>query len=400
MEHHSNGRRLKGALVGYGFIGSTGHAPAYLQRSDVDIVAVVDGCGARRISATKQIPGVRTFASVGDLLRSSMSLDFIDVATPPSEHFDITGAALRRGLHVLCEKPLTTSAAHAEILAERAAACRRVVFPCHNYLFAPTVRAIGDVISSGRIGRVRSVTMSTFRPTHARGVPEWNPDWRRQRRWSGGGIAMDHGSHTLYLAFEWMADWPLSITAKMVNHEPGRWDTEDDFSATLVFPGERTAHVTLTWTAGARVVLYAIHGERGAIIARDDDIDVVTQVPGAPPGDLSWDVEHRVTASDWSDASHTGWFNAVFDRFLEAIESRDWAGADLRDACRCVTVIQEAYDSSSSACVERPLAASPGFERRVARVERRVMAAVQDEIPIAGPGAALPRRESPDQEVR
>ena len=38
------------------------------------------------------------------------------------------------------------------------------------------------VIAGGQIGAVRSVTLSTFRNTHAKGVEEWRPDWRRERR--------------------------------------------------------------------------------------------------------------------------------------------------------------------------------------------------------------------------
>ena len=115
MRPSTNGRRLKGALIGYGFIGSRGHAPAYLNRRDVDIVAVVDGCAARRALASELLPAARTFASVEDLFRSGIHLDFVDVATPPSEHFAISDAALRRGIHVLCEKPLTTRTAEEEI---------------------------------------------------------------------------------------------------------------------------------------------------------------------------------------------------------------------------------------------------------------------------------------------
>ncbi len=371
MERSTNGRRLKGALVGYGFIGSRGHMPAFMKRTDVDIVAVVDGCAPRRALASELESRPRTYASVEELFRSGIDLDFVDIATPPSEHFAIADLALRRGVHVLCEKPLTTRATDADILVERAAAARRVVFPCHNYRFAPTIRTIGEIISSGRIGRVRSVTLATLRPTHARGVPEWNPDWRRQRCWSGGGIAMDHGSHTFYLAFDWMNAWPTALTAKMVNREPERWDTEDDFSATLTFPGERTAHVHMSWTAGARAVIYTIHGERGAIIARDDDIEVLTQVASGARGEVTWDVDHRVTSSSWMDASHTEWFNAMFDRFVAAIESHDHVGEDMRDACRCVAVINEAYASSSASCLERHLSTPPGFERRDCRPDRR-----------------------------
>jgi len=384
MNHSTNGHRLKGALVGYGFIGSRGHIPAYSKRRDVDIVAVVDGCAARLELASQQMHNVRAYASVQDLFRSGLHLDFIDVATPPSDHFAISMEALRRGVHVLCEKPLTTAAGDAEALAEAAVQSRRVVFPCHNYRFAPTIRAIEDIISSGRIGPVRSVTLATFRPTHAKGVPEWNPDWRRQRRWSGGGIAMDHGSHTFYLAFDWLDAWPTSLTAKMLNSEPERWDTEDDFSATLIFPGERTAHVHMTWTAGARSVIYTLHGERGAIIARDDDIEVLTPRTNGTPGEISWDVDRTVTSSSWMDASHTEWFNAMFDRFLTAIESHDYAGEDMLDACRCVAVIGEAYASSADACHERRLTTPPGFERRSSHPDRRAA----DDIAVDAPSVS------------
>lgn len=378
MRTSTNGRRLKGALVGYGFIGSRGHTPAYLARNDVEIVAVVDGCLDRRAQAAELLPRARTYASVEELFRSRTRLDFIDIATPPSEHFAIAAEALQRGIHVLCEKPLTTDDADADTLVARAVESRRVIFPCHNYKFAPTIRAIGDVIASGRIGRIRSVTLSTLRPTHAKGVPEWKPHWRRQRRWSGGGIAMDHGSHTFYLAFDWMNAWPTSLTAKMVNHEPDRWDTEDDFSAALMFPGNRTAHVYMTWTAGARSIIYTIHGERGAIIARDDDIEVLTQGHTTTPGEVKWEVDRQVASSSWMDASHTEWFNAMFDRFLTSVESGEYAGEDVRDACRCVAVIREAYASASASCIERYLPAPSGFGQRRCEPDGRV--AVADHV--------------------
>ena len=58
------------------------------------------------------------------------------------------------------------------------------------------------------------MTLQTFRNTHAKGVSEWRPNWRRERKYSGGGIAMDHGSHTFYLAFEWLKSYPTSISAR------------------------------------------------------------------------------------------------------------------------------------------------------------------------------------------
>ena len=91
---------------------------------------------------------------------------------------------------------------------------------------------------------------------------------------------MDHGSHTFYLAFEWLRAYPTAITARARR----RWapfDTEDDFSCSLRFPtGVASAH--LSWNAGVRKVMYTLHGERGAIRVEDDDIEVA--VASGPPG--------------------------------------------------------------------------------------------------------------------
>jgi len=357
------GRRLRGGLVGYGFIGARGHVPAYRQRTDVEIAAVADVCPARRALAAQELPGATVHETAEALLAAEAGrLDFVDIATPPCDHAAIAHRALELGLHVLCEKPLATTVEDATALLEHAARARRVLFPCHNYKHAPVVKAIGEVLRSGRIGRVRSVTLETFRNTHAKGVPEWNTHWRRHRRWSGGGIAMDHGSHTLYLAFDWMGAWPTAVTAKMANLEPQRWDTEDSFSAVLTFPNG-LAHAHLTWTAGVRKVIYAVQGDRGAVTVDDDDLQIAVMRSAAGPdvaqGAVTWDVERRTVGSDWMDASHVRWFDTMFDAFLEAQAAGDFAGREAQDAWRCIEVITTAYRSAADGCRELPLGRPP-----------------------------------------
>src|SRR5438128_2959803 len=164
---------LKGAIVGFGFISSKGHLPAYLERKDVRIEAVADVCEARRELARKLVPDARIYATHGELLAAEEGLDFLDIATPPVDHAAIALDALDAGLHVLCEKPLTCTLKEALDLVEAARDQRRVVFPAHNYKHAPVVKFAARVIDSGSIGAVRAVTLNTFRTTHAKGVPEW-----------------------------------------------------------------------------------------------------------------------------------------------------------------------------------------------------------------------------------
>jgi predicted dehydrogenase len=358
---------LRGALVGYGFIGAGGHLPAYLERAqrlgDVAITAVADVSEARRSLAQRVLPEARIYDSAEALLDAEAGrLDFLDIATPPCDHARIAHAALDAGLHVLCEKPLTTTLDDARALLEHAQRARRVLFPCHNYKHAPVVRAVSEAIASGRLGRVRSVDLLTFRNTHAKGVTEWNTHWRRFHRWSGGGIAMDHGSHTLYLAFEWMGAYPSAVAATMANFEPGRFDTEDNLSLALTFPNG-LAHASLSWTAGMRKVIYSVQGDAGGLVVDDDELEVAlqrrTDGPDVAQGAVAWDAERRSIASHWGDASHTTWFDALFSQFRQAIREGDFVSREAVEAYRCIEVITRAYESARSGSRELALAGPP-----------------------------------------
>ena len=351
-------RTLRGACVGYGFISEGGHSPSYRLRSenpgDFEIVAVADITPARRAAAAKAYPKARLYESWERLLdKEYRNLDFVDITTPPYAHAEIAHAALDCRLHVLCEKPLAASAKQAQLMAAHAARARRVLFPCHNYRHAPVVKAVRSVLAQNIIGNVQLVTLQTFRPTHARGVAEWRPDWRRERKYSAGGIAMDHGSHTLYLAFEWMRSYPTSVTAKATTI--GDFDTEDNFSCTLSFPtGIAVAH--LTWTAGTRKVLYTLHGERGAITVDDDEVKVLAAETNAfGPGSSTHNLGSQIVPSYWMDASHREWFGSLLDDFSETIEADRWVNADTIDSVMCMATIETAYASSQQHARELPI---------------------------------------------
>ena len=356
-------RRLRGALVGYGFIAENGHLPAYLarqrERDDFEIVAVADFCAARRSVATRKLPSsIELFDDHRSLLRArGGELDFIDIATPPYMHAEIAHDSFDAGLHVLCEKPMTPTVEEAARLLAHARNVRRVFFPCHNYRHAPVIKAVRRILASGAIGKVRAVTLDTFRNTHAKGVPEWNRDWRRQREFSGGGIAMDHGSHSFYLAMEWLGGEPVAVTASMSTLGPH--DTEDNFACTVTF-NTGIASARLTWTAGVRKVLYTLQGDHGAITVEDDNIETATMIgtdgPDVAQGAVAWQFQREQVSSNWMDASHVTWFDAVLSEFADAIEHDEFVSPCARDAFVCVHLIAAAYASARSHSQEQALA--------------------------------------------
>jgi predicted dehydrogenase len=344
-------RPLRGAIVGYGFISEHGHVPAYALAGprEFDIVAVADSCAARRERAHAALPRARIYEGHEQLLDAERGrVDFVDVTTPPCDHARIARAALTHGLHVLCEKPLATTAEDARSMLALAREVRRVLLPCHNYRHAPVIRTVRRLLDRGLLGAVRLVTLQTFRNTHARGVDDWRPDWRRERRFAGGGIAMDHGSHTFYLAFDWFGAYPTAITAKTSTLGP--YDTEDNVACALTFPsGTATAH--LSWTAGVRKVVYTIHGERGAVRVEDDDVEVA--LSHGEPG--VWETTRERIASAWMDASHVGWFHSLFDELATAIRTSDVTNHEAESSVRCVELITDAYASAQDGSRERRL---------------------------------------------
>lgn len=355
--------KLRGAVIGYGFISGKGHIPAYLERAqkqkDVEIVAIADICEGRRKVAEQTLAGVRVYNTAEELIaKEAKNLDFVDISTPPCDHARIAHLAFDHGLHVLCEKPLTTTLEDARSLLEHAQKAKKVLFPCHNYKHAPVVKTIREIIDSGKIGKVRSLTLSTYRNTHAKGVTEWNTHWRRSHQYSGGGIAMDHGSHSFYLTFDWLGSYPTAVTAKMTNLEPQKWDTEDNFSCVLTFP-TGMAHAHLTWTAGVRKVIYTVQGEKGAITVDDDDLQLSTiqktSGPDVAQGAVEWKTEKSVIKSNWMDASHVSWFNSLFDQFKSAIDKGEYVGKEAKESYLCIQLIQTAYKSAEQGCKELPL---------------------------------------------
>jgi predicted dehydrogenase len=349
MKTHLGGRTIRGAIVGYGFIASQGHVPGYAEcgrrGTGVEIAAVADVCEARRRKAAEALPDAAVYDDYERMLDDQAGrVDFVDITVPPARHAEVAAAALDRGMHVLCEKPLTTTLGEAIALARKAVRYRRTLFPCHNYGHAPSVRAVRRILDEGLIGAVRSVSQHTFRPTHARGVPEWRPDWRREIEHAGGGILMDHGSHTLYLAFEWLGGYPLAVSARMCSLDG--LATEDNVNATFRY-AQGTSLATLSWTAGARKVVYSLHGTKGAIVVVDDVVRVsLLDRNGALPPWLAKTGGLVMTDSHWNDASHKEWFASLFADFMAAIASGTFVGKDAIDAVECMNAIDACYGSA------------------------------------------------------
>ena len=147
---------LRAAVIGVGYLGRF-HAQKYAQLPGVTLVGVADSDPATASAVAAEL-GVPAVANYEELLGN---VDAISIAVPTPLHFEIAGQFLRRGVHVLVEKPITTTVEQAEQLIRLAQAGRCVLQVGHLERFNPAILAISDRLRAPRF--VESHRLAPFK---------------------------------------------------------------------------------------------------------------------------------------------------------------------------------------------------------------------------------------------
>jgi len=132
-------------------------------------------------------------------------VDFVDIVTPSATHKELTLAAIKAGRDVICEKPLTLTAADSRELSEAAAAAGVRIYPAHVVRYFPEYVAAHDAIGAGKIGEVAVARF--FRQASSPAERGWYRDVARS-----GGVIMDLMVHDLDQA-RWMCGEVTSVYA-------------------------------------------------------------------------------------------------------------------------------------------------------------------------------------------
>lgn len=325
---------LRTAIVGYGAAAHV-HLAAYETRKDVVVSAVVDPCPARRAAARARLPRADVYATVADL--DERELDFLDVCAPPYAHRAAIVSGLASGRHVICEKPLVVGLDAFSNVVDALRASRGVLFPAHNYKFAPFARRMRETIAADEFGEVVAGRFRTLRTRNASGVPEWRPNWRRDATVAGGGILQDHAPHAVYLSVALTGRVPrwTACTTRPAGDLRGN---EEAVFVTIGLDGGATIDVELTWTARARHTSYSIVGSRESVFS-----DETRFVHRTANGTLE---TTRGCAFDY--AARVAWFSRMFDDFQDLIASPQRQDVLLAEAFWTTAVIESAYASAAS----------------------------------------------------
>ncbi|WP_115849571.1 aldo/keto reductase [Thermasporomyces composti] len=239
QDMEQNARRLRWGILGPGGIARRFAADLPASRTGV-LVAVGSRDEAKAREFAAEYGAARGYGSYAELL-ADPEVDAVYVATPHPMHAEWAIRAAEAGKHVLCEKPLTVN--HAEAMAVIEAAREHDVFLMEAYMYrcVPQTAKLVELIREGVIGEVHHIEASfAFHSRPTPGGRLWEPEL------AGGGI-LDVGGYPVTMARllagvavgKPFAE-PVSITARGRVGETG---VDEWAAATLVFPGDISAHV-------------------------------------------------------------------------------------------------------------------------------------------------------------
>jgi predicted dehydrogenase len=218
-------------------------------RCTVVAIASRDGARARLVAAEQ---GIATAHGSYEALLADPNVDAVYIPLPNHLHAEWAIAAARAGKHVLCEKPLATTAADAERMIEVAAEEGVLLMEAFMYRLHPSWVAVRELVAADRIGRLTAI-QSWFSYFNA------DPGNIRNIRAVGGGALFDIGCYSVNLSRMLFGGEPGRIEASIVRDAASGVDILT--SALLEFEG---GVATFTCTTRAeddqRVHIYGTEG--------------------------------------------------------------------------------------------------------------------------------------------
>ncbi len=314
--------KLKFALIGTGGIAQT-YAQAFQQSNCCQLIAVAD-INQDSAKAFAEPFGAKYFDNY-EKLAENTELDAVIVATPPNTHPEIAMYFMRKGVHVLCEKPLCLSVAEARAMIETAAASNVTFTMATKFRYCEDVVKAKSIIASGVLGEIVQ-----FENAFTAKV-DMSRRWNSVKEIAGGGVLIDNGTHSVDIIRYFLG----AIREVLAVETSGTQNLAVDENVKLLAKTANgvVATVDLTWGINKELPNFiSVYGTNGTL-------------------HIGWrESKYRLNSSpDWM-VFGTGYdkvqaFRAKIENFRNAILGREELLIKPEDALASVEVIEAAYKS-------------------------------------------------------
>ncbi len=347
--------QVKVALLGYGVAGEHFHAPLINATPGLQLAAIVTSNTERAGRAAARYPGVVVHPRSEDVFADAAGYDLVVIATPNASHVPLANAALDAGLPVVVDKPLATSAAAAQGLADRARAPGLLLTVFQNRRWDSDFLTLQRLIANGDLG-----TVWRFESRFERWRPQPKPGWRESGDpGDGGGILADLGSHLVDQALVLFG--PVTrVYATLDRRRPGVAVEDDAFIALSHATGVRST----LWVSAVAAHLgprMRVLGSRAAYVVDGLDGQEDALRAGDDPAGVDWGKESpkrwgRVVTADGSRAVSRGpgQYPVFYGKVRDALRLAGPVPVTPEEAVATLCVLDAARRSAERGEVVRP----------------------------------------------
>jgi len=337
-------RKLRYGMVGGGqgaYIGET-----HRHAAQMDHLAVLTaGCFSRSVEnslATASLWGMadtsRIYATWQDMAEAESvredGIDFVVIVTPNDSHYEIAKAFLEKGIHVLCDKPVTFDVPQAEKLARFVQEKDMLFGVTYGYTGYPAVRQAREMIARGDIGDIIHVRVSHPEDWVIESVSEGeeNLPWRFHPERVGAALCTgDLGTHAEQLLVQFTGLKIRRLLA-MLDTYPRHLPLETNTTVLLDLGNGVSGELWASQIAIGKACdpeIYVV-GTRGALEWHHTRPDTLRYTPKGGPTQL-WQTGRGYTASESrrlarvSAGHHEGFFEAfgnIYRSFCEVLLAR------------------------------------------------------------------------------
>ncbi|HWB60334.1 MAG TPA: DegT/DnrJ/EryC1/StrS family aminotransferase [Chthoniobacteraceae bacterium] len=259
-------KTVRFGIIGFGGMGRE-HASVLSKLEGAKLVGVTDQQSSAQAAAAEF--NCAWYDSAVKLI-SSGDVDAVVIATPHWLHPELSIAALKAGVHVICEKPLTVTIGQSDAVLEAAAKSDRLFAVVHQNRFHPAYRKVKEIMESGELGPLhRAVIVESYWRTAAyfKSSP-WRGTWKGE----GGGVLLNQAPHVLD-RYAWLCGMPASLMA-FCDTTLHTIEVEDTASAVLRHANGAHGHLHISTTEEPHVSRVSISCDQGRIIVENDRVTV------------------------------------------------------------------------------------------------------------------------------
>jgi predicted dehydrogenase/nucleoside-diphosphate-sugar epimerase len=331
------------AVVGCGAVSQILYKPAFIKLEDqIELVGLVDTNQSNAEMFVSEFPKARYFSEIKEFLDSELP-DAAIIALPHKLHAAVAIVCLEKGIHVLCEKPMATTAMDAEAMIQAAEKVGKILYVGYFRRFFRATQAIKRLIDQNILGKV---VRFEFIEGENYSWPAASDSFFSYKS-SGGGVLIDAGAHAIDLMLWWFGDYE-----SVDYYDDGALTgVESDLMADIIMKSGVKGRLRMSRTTPL-ANKYRIECEKGWIVWNCDDVNHFEM--GTWDGDIPLDVNLLynqppvMSLADGRSKSPPGFFDYFAEQlhhFVDCVNGKARPMVGGREGIKSLCFIEDCYKS-------------------------------------------------------